>query len=247
MSPIYTPGKLVLKKDSVAVDPNTDPNIASVSLLLYGNGTNGSTTIIDSSPSPKAVTAFGNAQISTAQSKFGGASIAFDGVSDYLTVASSAGLTFGTGDFTIELWLYVISYTNAITWFVGTYTGQAPVGLWSFYAISSGASLAFRNADTNVVTQSLSSSIATGLWNHLAVTRNSGSLRFFLNGTLQGSAVAFTDNLNQQGIAGIGSAAPIFFYVGEVNGYIDDLRITKGVARYYTANFTPPTEPFPNY
>ena len=129
MSPIYTPGKLVLKKDSVAVDPNTDPNIASVSLLLSGNGINGSTSIIDSSPSPKTVTAFGNAQISTAQSKFGGASIAFDGVSDYLTVASSAGLTFGTGDFTIELWLYVISYTNAITWFVGTYTGQAPC--WS--------------------------------------------------------------------------------------------------------------------
>jgi hypothetical protein len=66
--------RLVLKKDSVPVDPNTDPNFANVSLLLYGNGINGSTSITDNSPSPKTVTAVGNAQISTAkQSKFGGA------------------------------------------------------------------------------------------------------------------------------------------------------------------------------
>jgi hypothetical protein len=65
-----------------------DPVFNNVSLLLHGNGTNGSTTITDNSPTPKTVTAVGNAQISTAQSKFGGASIAFDGTGDYLTDAS---------------------------------------------------------------------------------------------------------------------------------------------------------------
>jgi hypothetical protein len=69
--------------------PSEDPYYGNVSLLLRGNGTNGSTTIIDSSPSPKTVTAFGNAQISTAQSKFGGSSIAFDGTGDYLDVGSN--------------------------------------------------------------------------------------------------------------------------------------------------------------
>jgi hypothetical protein len=71
--PIYTPGKVTLAKGQpVPVDLQ---GFGSVSLLLHGNGTNGSTTITDNSPSPKTVTAVGNAQISTAQSKFGGASM----------------------------------------------------------------------------------------------------------------------------------------------------------------------------
>ena len=59
-----------------------DPDFANVSLLLHGDGTNGSTTIVDSSSSSKTVTAVGDAQISTAQSKFGGSSIYFDGTGD---------------------------------------------------------------------------------------------------------------------------------------------------------------------
>ena len=79
-----------------------DEEFDKVSLLLHGDGTNGSTTIIDSSSSPKAVTAVGDAQISTAQSKFGGASIAFDGAGDWLTTPASNNFAFGIGDFTIE-------------------------------------------------------------------------------------------------------------------------------------------------
>ena len=75
-----------------------DPQFGSVSLLLHGDGANGSTTIVDSSPTPKTVTAFGDAQISTAQSKFGGASIAFDGTGDYLS-ANDGDLVLGTGSF----------------------------------------------------------------------------------------------------------------------------------------------------
>ena len=82
-----------------------DPFFANVSLLLHGDGTNGSTTIVDSSPSPKTVTAVGDAKISTAQSKFGGASIGFDGSGDSLAAPASIS-HFGTGDFTIELWIY---------------------------------------------------------------------------------------------------------------------------------------------
>ena len=67
----------------------TDPYRSQVSLLLHGDGANGSTTIVDSSPSPKTVTAVGNAQISTTQSKFGGSSLAFDGAGDYLEAPHS--------------------------------------------------------------------------------------------------------------------------------------------------------------
>ena len=90
----------------------TDPNFADVSLLLHGNGTNGSTTITDSSPSPKTVTAVGNAQISTAQSKFGGSSIAFDGTGDYLSVPNDGTLQMGSVDFTIEFWIYFNSLSG---------------------------------------------------------------------------------------------------------------------------------------
>ena len=86
--------------------PVDKQGIQNVSLLLHGNGTNGSTTITDSSPTPKTVTAVGNAQISTAQSKFGGASIAFDGTGDYATVPSASAFDFGTADFTVEAWVY---------------------------------------------------------------------------------------------------------------------------------------------
>jgi hypothetical protein len=88
----------------------TDPNFADVSLLLHGDGTNGSTTITDNSPSPKTVTAFNSAAISTDQSRFGGSSLFFPGgsitgTSHRLESASNANFQFGSGDFTIELWL----------------------------------------------------------------------------------------------------------------------------------------------
>ena len=88
-----------------------DEEFGNVSLLLHGDGTNGSTTIVDSSSSTKAVTAFGDAQISTAQSKFGGASIAFDGNGDYLTIPPSAKFEFGTDPFTVEFWIYPTTST----------------------------------------------------------------------------------------------------------------------------------------
>ena len=73
-------------------------------LLLHFDGTDGSTTFVDSSPSGKTVTAVGNAQIDTAQYKFGGASGLFDGNGDYLSVPDSDDWYFGTGDFTIDAW-----------------------------------------------------------------------------------------------------------------------------------------------
>jgi hypothetical protein len=82
-----------------------DPQFGSVSLLLHGDGANGSTTITDSSRLTNTVTAVGDAQISTAQSKFGGASIAFDGSGDYLTISSSSALSIGSGDYTVEFWI----------------------------------------------------------------------------------------------------------------------------------------------
>jgi len=84
----------------------TDPDFASVVLLLHCNGSNGGTTFTDNSSYGRAMTANGNAQTSTAQSKFNGSSGLFDGAGDYLTASASSDFTFGTGDYTIESWVY---------------------------------------------------------------------------------------------------------------------------------------------
>jgi hypothetical protein len=214
-----------------------DPFRSQVSLLLHGNGTNGSTTITDNSPSPKTVTAVGNAQISTAQSKFGGASIAFDGSGDYLTVPSNTAFAFGTGDFTVELWLRINAYQQTYTTFLGTRPdGNAYTNAWSLDYDNSGGLYAFSNAFIALKTAALS----TGVWAHIAFVRKDNVCFIYKDGVFQ-SSQANTQDFSQQtfsvGAAGNGS--------GPVNGYIDDLRITKGVARY-TANFTPPAAPFPD-
>ena len=215
---------------------------SQVSLLLHGDGTNGSTTITDSSPTPKTVTAFGDAKISTVQSKFGGSSLAFDGTGDYLA-ASSSDFAFGNGDFTVECWARFTTLGDHNI--VATRGAPAVANAWSF-AMSSGTVLTsvaqgklYFITDTVVATTSIS--LAANTWYNLAVSRQGTSLRIFVDGTQQANATN-SQNLTVSNLA-VGNAVngAQFPY----NGYIDDLRITKGVARY-TANFTPPTAPFPD-
>jgi len=231
---IYVPGKLVLKKESVAADPYYN----NVSLLLHGDGANGSTTIVDSSPSPKTVTAFGDAQISTAQSKFGGASIAFDGTDDYLQIPASSDFDFGTEDFTVEFWLYQTSavvFATIIDVNYGTspnFTFQRDSTLLKF-------NLYLNGLGTTISETSLHS---LNTWQHYAIVRK---------GTSANNVVIYRDGVNVGSGTYTGNAgnSSVTFNIGgspvgpDFPGYIDDLRITKGIARY-TANFTPPTAPF---
>jgi hypothetical protein len=236
MSPIYVPGKVVLKKDGVAA---TDTNIREVSLLLHGNGTNGSTTITDSSLTPKTVTAIGNAQISTAQSKFGGASIAFDGNGDYLTVGGTSALPVGLENFTVELWIYNSDATwnrQVILLVNETFAND---GGFQLFVTSTGVLRVARYGYAFIAEASLTA-LALNSWHHLAVTRNNNLFTLWVNGTSAATATSVVNYgpITNQIISATG--------LGALNGYIDDLRITKGVARY-TANFTPPTLPFPDF
>ena len=241
MSPLTESTRLTLAKQSVAA---TDTNIREVSLLLHGNGTNGSTTITDSSLTPKTVTAEGNAQISTAQSKFGGASIAFDGTGDRVSVANNAAFDFGTGDFTVECWVFSVA---ALTSYNLEYAHIAGKGRG---AGGGEYSLGFYQQKINwfanaAVTQG-TTILTNNTWYHFAASRNGSTLRLFVNGLLESSTTNTLDytsyvsfNAGDRQAGDSGGQYPL-------NGYIDDLRITKGVARY-TANFTPPTLPFPDF
>jgi len=249
MTLVWRPGSgnLLLKNGMVITGREAgpaDPYIGNVSLLLHGDGDNGSTTIIDSSPSPKTVTAFGDAQISTAQSKFGGSSIAFDGTGDYLESPQNADFSFGSGAFTIEFWFFTgqtssgtfVSHRSgpgagSTNWLVtlGVPT-QGKVGLY----LSSGSAYGVPGLSTT-------SSVTDNQWHHYAATRSGSTIRVFLDGVQESTTIW----------EGTVSETPRVLQVGYdssasyLDGYIDDLRITKGVARY-TSNFTPPTAPFPD-
>lgn len=232
----YTPGKLVLKKDSVAA---TDTNINEVSLLLHGDGTNGSTTITDSSLTPKTVTAGGNAQISTAQSKFGGASLLFDG-NDYLSVGAAADFPYGTDNFTIECFIYntTISASNS-----SIYSQRNPVSNGLSLRINlSKLDFFINNAGTGLFTGSTTLSVDT--WYHVALTREGTRFKIWLDGNLDATSGVLTQSLTSTQIPYIGTNSSNI--AAGIVGYIDEFRITMGIARY-TANFTPPTAPFPNF
>jgi hypothetical protein len=213
-----------------------DPYFANVSLLLHGNGTNGSTTITDNSPSPKTVTAVGNARISTAQSKFGGSSIAFDGNGDYLTTADSPDWDIA-GDYTIEFWARMPSQSTAgyTLVYLGTNAFASSSGFLIGHYLSN---LSVRlNGETFIST---TAPLLTNTWQHIAVVAQGASLLAYVDGVQVVSGSSATTSTSTSLIIGNGSDLdPNRWF----NGNIDDLRITKGIGRTITL----PTAPFPDF
>ena len=217
-----------------------DPYFSNVSLLLHGDGANGSTTIVDSSPSPKTVTEFGNAQISTAQSKFGGSSIAFDGTGDYLTVPAGDAFNFGTLPFTIECYVWRKAGIAGNQTIFSQRTATSGVT----FAISTSDSIrAFLGAGFFSVTSPIA--VPAEAFTHVALTYPGfgGAFTLWMNGQNVASSSPFSHVFEDNVAPFIGARTNT---TENLNGYIDDLRITKGVARY-TSNFTPPTAPFPDF
>ncbi len=176
----------------------------------------------------------GNAQISTSVKKYGTGSLAFDGTGDYLSTPANPIFAFGTGDFTVEAWVYPT--TIAADWFICSGIGSGGF----FFGNSAGVGFGWgRNA---VAWDYRSGSLSINTWSHVAVSRSGTTMRLFINGTLQGTAQTNSTLYDlSTGGTSIGSQGTNYY----LNGYIDDLRITKGVARY-TGNFTPPVAAFSN-
>lgn len=207
-----------------------DTLFSAVSLLLHMDGADGSATFTDSSSFPKGVAAAGNAKISTAQSKWGG-SLMLGGYGDYLSAPAHADFVFGTGDFTVELWINTATTAEKIL--VDQYYGSES---WQF-AVKSGKLSWYSGGYVLGNT-----AVNNGAWHHVAATRSAGTLRFFVDGVLDGTAT-LSANYTQQVVLGIGAQVASRNPVYDFPGYIDELRITKGVARY-TASFAPPTAAF---
>lgn len=218
-----------------------DANFANVALLLHFDGANGSTTFTDSSAEPHTVTAQGGAALSTAQSKFGGASLAVSGGA-FASVESSSRLGVATGDFTIEMGIRPAAIGSAeilINKADGTGAGYP----FQSYITASGGLVfrAYNAASQELFTiTSAGGLFNAGEWAHIALIRSGSTFTAYIKGVSAGSATyagALPLNSFAVSIGAYSNGAYPF------NGHIDELRITKGVARY-TANFTPPTEAF---
>lgn len=217
-----------------------DTNFNNVVLLLHCDGPNTSTTFTDSSPVPKTVTANGNAQISTAQSKFGGASALFDGSGDYLTSTSNDFL-LGTGDHTIEFWFKNNDPTGATTGCATLCMGNA-TNYWQIILKSTTVRLNRAISGSGADDISINQSIDTN-WHHFAWVKSGSTNTFYFDGASIGSWTRADWSFVTLNTLYIGAN----FNTGTtgLSGNIDDIRITKGVARY-TTNFTAPTEAFPD-
>ena len=210
----------------------TDPSWSNVSLLLNGDGSNGSTSFTDLSSAPKAITNNSSVTVNTSIKKYGTGSMYFAS-GNYLSVASNPSFAFGTGDYTIECWIYPTSIRNGENLvYVTDATGGPGFGYNTTQLYIGARGITY---DLTVPY-----TLSTNTWTHIAACRQSGTVRIFANGTLVGSG-SVTRN-HPQGDAGIGDYPTA---TGNyMTGYIDDLRVTKGVARY-TANFTPTTSALP--
>ena len=212
--------------------------ISGTSLLL--NYTNGG--VFDSSTN-NDLALLVNAKVSTAQAKFGTTSTSFGGDNSLVQQISKTTIN-SSADFTLECWFYqsagstnyvpLICDSSAVYYFpliidYGT-SGVKVAGAVGLYTTSSG-----------VITTGTGGLFSTGAWNHIAVSRSSGTTRVFVNGTVR---ITTATALGTFTVDQIGGASISAGYT--LNGFLDDVRITKGVARY-TSDFSVPTAAFPTF
>jgi hypothetical protein len=210
--------------------------ITNTSLLL--SATNGG--IFDNA-SKNNLETVGDAQISTTQSKFNTSSMYFDGTGDYLTSGASSRLYDWQGNITVEAWIYPSSLNGSgsqVYGIVGTHSSSLD-GKTLLYVYGNGKP-GIGKVGVNEITGS-AGNIVAGSWQHLAVVRSGSTTTIYVNGNSVGSGTTAVWSTGSSPIYIAYAASPNIVF----NGYINDLRITNGLARY-TTNFTPSAVPFPD-
>lgn len=227
-----------------------DASFDLVGMLLHGDGANASTVFTDSGPLKRTVTATA-AVISTAQSKFGGASMLFNGTSALVATPMDANLQLAANDFTFECWVYLAG-TPAANYTIGSCFNSDNTG-YRFMIDSTrkfvGLSAIYVATTTITTNLAASAVIALNTWTHVAWVRSGNRFYSFVNGVLDQDYT-----ISGSGNGSIVPSTAVNFEIGRnvgstwyFNGYIDDWRLTKGVARYGAAGFAPPTAPFLDY
>lgn len=205
--------------------------------LLHFDGTDASTSFIDERPAV-VWTAYNQAQLDTAQKKFGSASALFDGTTDYIETPGSVGFNFDTHDFTIELWVRRVNTTND-EYVFGNFDDAT-------FIVCGRTAINATTFQFKTAVGPISSSVnclqtpADGNFHHIAVVRSTTTIRAYLDG-VGGTAVTLgTSPILNMSTVRLGNANA----VGDrgLNGWIDEFRFSNTAK--YTANFTPPASAF---
>lgn len=215
-------------------------NDANTVFLLHSDTTNGSTIFVDSSSagnggSGNNISISGNVIHSTAASKFGSSSIYFD-QSSYLQITDSDDFSFGTGDFTIDFWVNCAVVNDWTMMFfmdqIETIQMMYSTGNYGF---------CFQTGEANDGYNASKVVPVAGEWNHLALVRNGATVTSYINGTVGKVKTVNAVSMNDPTVITIGLGGS--GWNTKLNGYIDEFRISKGIARW-TEDFTPPTAPY---
>jgi hypothetical protein len=227
-----------------------DPFRSQVSLLLHGNQSGGQ--FIDSSPTPKSITKVGDVApgspgggtpvYPSSNSAFGNA-IAFDGDGDSLFVAAgNSQFNLSSGNWTLECWVYFNTFSVNSDPHVFQISADSS-NRYVLFRNSSNGKLSFTTVNNNIyVFTNSTTTPVVNTWYHVAVSKTGAGSALFVNGTQEAINV---ETISSGTLVEIGYTSSAAINQYRLNGYIDDLRITKGVARY-TSNFSVPAAPFPD-
>jgi len=221
----------------------TDPNFASVVLLLHFDGANGARTFPDNSLAAHSVTSTGGSawQLTTAQQKFGVSSLQC-GTTGWTSAADSADWAFGAGQFTVECWIRPTSAISGVRGIVTQFGGSTDYG-WFFGFNGNTLNFFYSTTGTDNPAVTGAYTPTQNVWTHIAADRNASNvLRVYAGGVVLASSTVSATFFDSTRTLRIGDDENL---TRQFAGQIDEMRITKGVARYGGA-FTPPTAPFPD-
>lgn len=209
-------------------------------LLMHMDGANNGTVFTEETG--KSVTRSLAAYTKTDQSKYGGASLLANTINASLRIAENSDFVFGNGDFTVDFWAYHLS-TDRTYYFFVTYRVGVGALAWQILATSNEKVVININIGGTLYKAEANTAFTTNTWTHYAAVRNGAELSLYVNGIKQTT----TANI---GTSSLDNPAGCRLTIGELtngnanaNSYIDELRISKGIARW-TSDFTPPTSPY---
>lgn len=224
---------------------SADSYSVNYATLLHFDGADGSTTFTD--VAGRSWTAAGNAQIDTSEFVFGDASLRLDGTGDSISTADSSDHNFGSGDFTLE-GRFRFSSAAGEQGLFSKYSTGGGTSIRGYNIRYSAANGGFRTVLGNGTSSGESLNTpwtpAVGQWYHLAFVRSGSTYFIFVDGTkVEEYALSLTTIQD----AAIGLAIGVSQTVtnSNFNGWVDEVRITKGAA-VYTAGFAPPSSAYPD-
>jgi hypothetical protein len=218
----------------------------STVLIANFNGSDAATSSNDASPSAHTLTFNDNAQLDDAEKRFGATSLLLDGTNDNVSASDSADWLF-TDEFTVEGWFYLNALTQDSV-IVSQYNSGTNRRSWALQVNNTGDKLrflySFNGSTAQTGLEQVTGTVSTGAWHHAACDRDANDLaRLYLDG-VEVDSISMPGSLHDSNelmmIGALNGGG-----TNELNGWIDSVRITKGVARYQGIRFNPPRFEFP--